>query len=188
MMTRIVCLTGTHCTGKSTTLNDLKMRYPTFNNRYIAEGVQEIHRQGFPINEASTQETQLALCSYYEQEYKNAAEKQTSFYVFGDRSPIDVYAYTLRLFAYNKITPAVLMDIRDRATNFIERYNPYIFWFRPEFELVENGTRSVNKEFQEVIDKIFEFILEHQNVYLIQGTREARLRTIDYYIRKFDNV
>ena len=188
-MPKTICLVGTHCTGKSTTLEGLRSLYGENDVSYITEAIKEVKEKGLPINEDSIESTQLELLKLYGLKHKKLMDNSFKRLIIMDRSVIDVYAYTLRLFAYNRISPEALKEVNLETTHFIKTINPLILWFRPEFELQENGVRSTNKEFQTVIDRYFEYLLGNlPDVYNIQGTPEARLRMIQFYIDRFTNV
>ena len=62
-MIKRVALVGASSTGKTTVFELLKGKLPKFE--FINESTRSVAKYGFPINEAGTSETQLAISSFH---------------------------------------------------------------------------------------------------------------------------
>jgi len=145
--------TGTHGTGKTTACHKLihSLKVMGYDVDYITESARSCP---FPINEQSTQKSQLWILSDM---LKKEVEAKAPI-VICDRTLIDVYAYTYRV---NK-------DIAELLAPFINSYSKtydIIFYMKPVKEyLVADGTRSVNKLFQKEIKDIIDKYISDWNI------------------------
>ena len=172
-MDKNIMLSGVQCTGKSTILNELKKRV---NNQfiYIDEPIRTLKKQGIPINKESTDITQTSVMLTH---YYNIVNKIN---VITNRGTLDGMAYTYYL---HYISKTILPETFEYCLNLFLKtlpYYDYIFYFKPEIELVEDGVRSINKEFY--YDMIIQFndIIRDYNVDVItiSGTIKQRLNKI----------
>jgi len=143
-----IAIVGAHGVGKTTLVNCLadftrKKLHPT-------EIVSEVVRQcPFPIHEGQTMDsTTWIVCSQILAELKAALTCPT--YIFCDRSVYDPLVYLL--YAKPEIFSQELMEF---VESYARTYDK-IFLIRPsQKEIVEDGFRSKDKEFQYGINSIF---------------------------------
>jgi nicotinamide riboside kinase len=56
----------------------------------------------------------------------------------------------------------------------------YVFYIEPEFEIVDDGVRSINKQFRDEIADLFEATIEKEklNMFRVKGSVRNRVNTI----------
>ena len=62
-MIKRIALVGASSTGKTTVFELLKNKFPKYE--FVNESTRSVAEYGFPINEAGTSETQLAISSFH---------------------------------------------------------------------------------------------------------------------------
>ena len=96
-----------------------------------------------------------------------------------DRCIVDGLVYT----SYQYLTKKVSEEVSDYATflfsKLIDKLD-IIFYTEPEIPLVNDGERSVNKEFRDTIVNLFEEAIDHFNIPVVRlsGSMEERMATI----------
>lgn len=85
-----IALSGAQCTGKTTLLNALR-NDKNFYNRFtfVDEIVRTLQKKGFKINEAGTDETQMAVMNTHVENIDLPGD------VLVDRCALDCMAYTI---------------------------------------------------------------------------------------------
>ena len=149
-----ICLLGSQGTGKSTLVNSIKKQYRV---------VDGIARNVIAHGEASNQKGD----SYSQRRIFNDYREALRGDYLSTRSMIDVYAYTQYLVQHYELVPYNPFSIGEylllkielrRELYLIKRWlikNPdvIICYIPIEFDLVEDGVRSLNKEYQRAIDR-----------------------------------
>ena len=131
-----VALVGASSVGKTTVYELLKNDLPHYG--FKNESTRTVGKYGFPINEAGTSETQLAISSFHLEALLEPGD------VILDRCYLDLVVYStymdnLSNSAYNYILDT-WMRVKDQYTHFI--------YFPIEFTSVDDGVRSVNEEWR----------------------------------------
>ena len=147
-MIKRVALVGASSTGKTTVYELLKGKLPKFE--FINESTRTVGSYGFPINEAGTSETQLAISSFH----LEALLKPGNMIL--DRCYMDLLVYSNFM---DKISKEAHNYIEETWNRVKHEYTHYIY-FPIEFKSVDDGVRSVNEEWREKIDKEFQLLLE----------------------------
>lgn len=146
-MTKLIAITGTHGTGKTTLSFQLAAEYKRLGAN--VKVIQEVARIcPFPLNENMTSET--ALWIYHEHSKKELEACRDHDVVICDRTRFDsfVYAESLNIRDLKCITEFVSHELND--------YDLLYFVRHSEDELPKNdGIRSTDIEFQEKVDRIF---------------------------------
>lgn len=174
-----ILITGTHSTGKSTLLNELKEQKEFNSFRFIGGVTREAKLFGIDINEQGGEDTQLfCVCS----DVLNLLKSQKDNVIF-DRSIIDTFIYSKYLFLRSQISRTTMTIIRELYLKYINSFD-FIFWLRPEFEIKDDGVRSINRDFQVDIDQLFEeeFLFREINQITLSGTVEERINKIKAYV------
>ena len=171
-----VALVGASSVGKTTVYELLKNELPEF--AFKNESTRTVGKYGFPINEAGTSETQLAISSFHLEALLEPGD------VILDRCYLDLLVYStymdnLSNSAYNYILDT-WMRVKDQYTHFI--------YFPIEFNSVDDGVRSVNEEWRKKIDNQFEANLKSIKFsggdYLtVSGSPKQRVEQILNYIK-----
>ena len=147
-MVKRVALVGASSTGKTTVYELLKNKLPKYE--FINESTRTVGSYGFPINEAGTSETQLAISSFHLEALLKPGN------VVLDRCYMDLLVYSNFMDKISKEAHNYIEDTWNRVKN---EYTHYIY-FPIEFKSVDDGVRSVNEEWREKIDKEFQALLE----------------------------
>lgn len=172
-MKKRVALVGTSSVGKTTVYELLKKELPNFE--FINESTRIVGRYGFPINEAGTSETQLAISSFHLEALLSKED------LILDRCYLDLIVYSTYMESISKSTYNYLLDtwtrVKDEYTHFI--------YFPIEFKSVDDGVRSTNEGWREAIDKQFKINLRGMNRdYLtVTGSPKERVSQIINYIK-----
>jgi GTPase SAR1 family protein len=164
---------GTMSVGKTTLVNALK-ELPEFKDYYFAtERSKYLRDLGIPLNTDSTLKGQVVFL----------AERCSELFrenIITDRTIVDVLAFTQ---CSKTIHWSEKKEYTELASNFLREYD-YIFYISPEgVEIEDNGVRTTDVEYRDLIDKTIQTILiKHyskiKNMYRISGTTEERIQTI----------
>ena len=147
-MVKRIALVGSSSTGKTTVYELLKNILPKYE--FINESTRTVASYGFPINEAGTSETQLAISSFHLEALLKPGN------VVLDRCYMDLLVYSNFMDKISKEAHNYIEDTWNRVKN---EYTHYIY-FPIEFKSVDDGVRSVNEDWREKIDKEFQLLLE----------------------------
>lgn len=167
-----VSFTGAQSTGKTTLLDLLKSDEEfRYNYEFIDEITRRMVKKGLKINEAGSNTTQLLIMNEHIKNllYENAIM---------DRCVVDGVVYTHWLYEQGNLEKWVF----DYAVNVFNRYKDrydYIFYLKPEFEIVDDGVRSTNTQFRDEIVTLFEHYIDQVNIPVINlsGAVVDRLET-----------
>jgi nicotinamide riboside kinase len=172
-MVKRIALIGASSTGKTTVYELLKNKLPKYE--FINESTRTVAGYGFPINEAGTSETQLAISSFHLE-----ALLRPGNIVF-DRCYMDLLVYSTFM---DNISTNVFSYIEDTWNRVKTEYTHYIY-FPIEFESVDDGVRSINEEWRRKIDNEFKTVLEGvRKPYLtVTGSPMQRVNQILDYIQ-----
>lgn len=171
-----VALVGASSVGKTTVTELLKNELPEFD--FISESTRTVARYGFPINEAGTSETQLAISSFHLEALLSPKD------LILDRCYLDLVVYSNHM---NNISDSVSNYILDTWTRVYSQYTHFIY-FPIEFKSVDDGVRSINEEWRTKIDNQFRNNLEAIKTlggdYLtVTGSPKERVKQILSYIK-----
>jgi nicotinamide riboside kinase len=147
-MIKRIALVGASSTGKTTVYELLKNKLPKFE--FINESTRTVGSYGFPINEAGTSETQLAISSFHLEALLRPGN------MILDRCYMDLLVYSKFM---EKISVETYNYIEDTWNRVKGEYTHYVY-FPIEFESVDDGVRSVNEDWREKIDKEFQLLLD----------------------------
>ena len=177
-MIKRIAIVGTHCTGKSTLIQDLKEKLsPTLSDFYFVKQVnRECHKYGLKINEEANDLTQLFIAANDLKQIVEAPQDQT---VISDRCILDTLIYTLSMAKKGKVEWDTWRAVRVLCNKTLSNYT-HLIWLRPEFEVVPDGVRSVDEVWREELDSLFEDYLKTAEspgttVVTLSGSREERV-------------
>ena len=177
-MVRRVALVGASSTGKTTVYELLKSKLPTrgFQQwQFVNESTRTVAKFGFPINEAGTTETQLAISSFH----LEALLRPHSIIL--DRCYLDLVVYSKHMPA---LSQQGLDFIEDTWKRVQEEYTHYIY-FPIEFDAVEDGQRSIDEAWRKIIDEEFQWRLDltDRHYLTVTGSPLQRVDQILKYIK-----
>jgi len=167
-MIKRIALVGASSTGKTTVYELLKGKLPKYE--FINESTRSVAKYGFPINEAGTSETQLAISSFH----LEALLKPGNMIL--DRCYMDLLVYSNFMDKISKQSHDYIEDTWNRVKG---EYTHYIY-FPIEFDSVDDGVRSVNEDWREKIDKEFQLLLE--------GVRKPYLTVTGSPMQRLDQI
>ena len=169
-----ICLIGTQGTGKSTLLNHFRDHYN------VIDGVaRRCITQGCDSSESGTWSSQCKIFN----SYLRALDDEN---YISTRSVLDVLAYTAWLTKACKITSTQYFSQLQDTINWWNRNPDIIICYVPiEFEIEDDGVRSVDKTYQKEIDEEMLRILQQLKVpyYTISGTVEQRVEQLKEIIQ-----
>lgn len=170
MQTRIL-FTGAQGTGKTSVMECLSNDVPKVRN--ITRSTAKENNCAINTNGCDTSQ-KLIFDAYLK------ALNANEFFV-AERSLIDVYAYTLYQASIGMCSgKTVRLQLRI-LKEFVNKHKNDIYVYFPiEFEIVADGTRSIDKEYQKAIDEYIQDTLKVLKVkYItISGNIEHRVETI----------
>lgn len=171
-----ILLTGTHSTGKSTLLSLLEEDSFFKDFKFIGGVTREAKEYGLDINEKGDTLTQLYCMS---KDFLNLVQNQHTNVVY-DRNILDTFIYTKYL--RNNVDEWFYKAVQETCEMLISEFN-YIFWLRPEWEISNDRVRSMNKNFQEGVDLLFEeFFKTHPQIKYVHlvGSSEQKVKQIKH--------
>lgn len=178
-----IALSGAQCVGKTSLLNRLKEMDEDkgWCFDYKKEVVRKIVKEfKISVNDDGDNMTQFLIMYSH---YKIASESEYR-YIVTDRCALDCHAYSTYLYRHGKISKFAYDESSDMLKNLKDKYN-VIFYIAPEFDIVDDGFRSLDLKFQTDIHNIFlEIIKEYDltNIVYIKGSVEERIDTISKWI------
>lgn len=173
-----VIFCGAQGTGKTTILNMFRdMNYPV-----ITEVVRSLVRdKGIKINEQGTEESQKLIFKTYKALFESTPE------YISDRGLIDVVSYTCVLAYENDDLEDLKWMQLDELTDWFEA-NPdvKVVYFPIEFNVVDDGVRSMDEGFRSDVDFAIKTIIEALGLdhIVVTGTPEERFQQIWKYINE----
>lgn len=178
----IISFTGAQSTGKSTLLEKLKTneRFRKFN--FVPEITRSLKKKyKIDINESGDEFTQLLTVNSHLYNYIDHKDGN----VILDRCILDGMIYTMYQYQTKKI-PIEVFNYSEYLFKKLIGELDIILYTEPDIPLVDDGERSANEEFRNVIIKLFEEAIQHYkiNVVRLKGSVEERLETI---YNTFDN-
>ena len=166
-------ITGAQSVGKTTLLNALRSE-KIFKDYVICDEVtRRVRGYGLPINEEGTDNTQRLIMN----------EHIVNVFMYGnmltDRTALDGLVYSAYLYNKNQISANTLKYVREVFNKVWHSYD-YVFYIEPEFEIVDDGVRSINKQFRDEIAELFEYVIEKENLSMlrVKGSVRNRVNTI----------
>jgi hypothetical protein len=171
-----VALVGASSVGKTTVYELLKKELPEFN--FKNESTRTVGSYGFPINEAGTSETQLAISSFHLEALLTPKD------IILDRCYLDLLIYSGNM---KNLSDSVYTYILDTWMRVKDQYTHFIY-FPIEFTSVDDGVRSVNEEWRTKIDAEFKYHLVALKVLggdflTVSGSPKQRVEQILNYIK-----
>jgi thymidylate kinase len=172
-MVKRIALVGASSTGKTTVYELLKTKLPKYE--FVNESTRTVGNYGFPINEAGTSETQLAISSFHLEALLQP------YNLVLDRCYMDLVAYSRFMPNISKETLKYILDTWQRVKN---EYTHYVY-FPIEFDSVDDGVRSIDEQWRKDIDdEFFEMLQDVRQPYLsVTGSPMQRVEQILEFIK-----
>ena len=162
-------ITGAQSVGKTTLLNAL--RSEKFFRDYIIcdEVTRRVKSYGLPINEGGTDVTQRLIMN--EHIYNVFMHEN----MLTDRTALDGLVYTTYLYKQNQVSNGMYKHVRDVFYKVWPKYD-MVFYIEPEFDIVDDGVRSINKNFRDEIAEMFDSVIEKERLSMIRVSGSVRNR------------
>ncbi len=168
----IIALSGTHGTGKTTLVKEIQTRivdYPLDgSDAYSHSGVLFRNKLMELLEPKYLQIFNTGWFDYLLNSYEDS---------ISDRCVIDPLCYAREEYNMGKLSLRVLTHLENKTEELVKKYD-YIFWLRPEFKIEDSGTRPIDEDYQNRIDKHFEYYFNKfdvRNVHRLTGSVEDRL-------------
>jgi deoxyadenosine/deoxycytidine kinase len=171
-----IALVGASSVGKTTVYELLKSKLPEYD--FINESTRTVGSYGFPINEAGTSETQLAISSFHLEALLTPKD------VILDRCYLDLLVYSGNM---ENLSSSAYTYILDTWLRVLDQYTHFIY-FPIEFASVDDGVRSVNEDWRTKIDAEFKHHLQAikglgGDYLTVTGSPNQRVEQILNYIK-----
>lgn len=179
-----IAIVGTHCTGKTTLINKFVEQYPEWKK--ITSPTRGAVNFGLKINEEGDSLSQLYMISSDMKTFVESGGLRKESNLIFDRCFLDTYIYTVDM-EMKEQCKRIISQICYEYWSLMKNYFDFIFWVRPEFEIVGDGVRSIDIDFQKRIDSSFDnyFKLNPSlKLVLLSGPIENRLQTINSYLQQ----
>lgn len=167
-----IALTGTHSTGKTSILEELRKEIFFNNYIFINEITRSLLKKGLTINENGNDATQVEIirCHLNNLQYINSVM---------DRCFLDGIVYTHYLYNHGKLQEETFNNALTLFEKHIECYD-FLFYFEPEFPIKDDGIRSTSISFQEEIASLFQNYIKKYSliIYPVCGTIADRKNLI----------
>ena len=171
-----VIFTGAQGTGKTSVMDALP------DSLHKIKGVTRkvITEKKLTINEYSDNCSQKHIFDAYERELT------VNDNYIAERGLIDVLAYSVSRMKANRCSPTLIETQFEHLMRFSVKNPDAVYVYFPiEFEIVSDGTRSIDKEFQKEIDGTIHEILEELKTrygtkfITVSGSVEERVKQIE---------
>lgn len=173
-------ITGAHSTGKTTLLNGLRSE-PAFKDYAICDEVtRQVLALGVPINEKGNDTTQRLIMN------QHIVNLTLHPKMITDRTALDGIVYTQWLFNNNRVERKTL-DYALQVYNAIWHMYDIIFYTPIEFDVADDGVRSVDPVFRKEIGDLFSEHIKtntHPRIITLTGSVFNRLQTVFNTIQK----
>lgn len=165
-----IALCGVQCTGKSTLLKEME-KLPEFKDYEIIYEVVRKMIGKIKINQDGNENTQFTISNAHVENLKYDN-------VITDRCILDCFAYSMYAYNRGKLSEEDFNKLYKIYLDNADKYD-VIFYIRPEFDMIEDGVRSTDVEFRNVVLENFDYLVqERNNVVILSGTVEERMNTI----------
>lgn len=175
-------ISGAQSVGKTTLLNALRSEECFSSYKFCTEVTRRVKSYGLSINENGNDTTQRLIMQ------EHIVNMFMNDRMVADRTSLDGLVYTQYLAENKKVTPAAYDHALKVFSKMQSKYDIQ-FYIKPEFEIENDGVRSIDKFFRDRVVRIFdETIKEHdiEVVYVTGSVRDRVQQVIDAYNTKFN--
>lgn len=143
-----IAISGAQSVGKTTLINALRSEKSLKDYTFCTEVTRRVGSYGLPINEDGTDITQRLIMQEHIVNYFMNDN------MICDRCALDGIVYTDYLWGEQKIKWETINFAYKVYEKIVSKYD-IIFYIAPEFEMEDDGVRSVNKSFRDNIVTLF---------------------------------
>lgn len=176
-----VAFSGAQSTGKSTVITDVMETQGGLI--HIPSPARKVASIGLGINEHGTDLTQYSI---FAQHVRNYHTSKYGIFMF-DRCVLDSMAFTVYGRSQDKVSEECLVNCGQITDSIIRNYD-VIFLCRPFGEIIADGIRNQDLDFQKTIDNIMLETAEDFGAKIIslEGPREERRDKVIEIINKLN--
>jgi len=166
-------ITGAQSVGKTTLLNALRSESIFQKYTICDEVTRRVKGYGLPINEDGNDTTQRLIMN------EHIVNVFMHDRMLTDRTALDGLVYSTYLYKHAKINQPTLNYCVDVFNAVWQKYD-HVFYIEPEFDIVDDGVRSVDLAFRDEIADIFESVIEKKklSMHRVKGSVRNRVNTI----------
>jgi GTPase SAR1 family protein len=170
-------ISGAQSVGKTTLLNALRSEKLFEKYTICDEVTRRVKSYGLPINEYGNDNTQRLIMNEHIVNVFLHTDMLT------DRTALDGVVYSHYLYNHALVNQPTLEYVNQVFDKVWPMYD-HVFYIEPEFDIVEDGTRSTNVMFRNKIADIFELQMEKRklSMHRVKGTVRDRVTTIMNYL------
>lgn len=197
-----IAISGAHCTGKSTLIDEFIKQWPMYK-RPEKTYRDIIKEKKLDINMSGNKESQRAILNALVDEAQAASTSDQKHIIF-DRCPVDNIVYTLWHYAKDTegFTPEFVMTCKDIAALSLKHYD-LIFYVpaRKEIPITPREGRELDESYREEIDNIFESLVNSYEkntgaffpkedcpaVIRLEGPPDMRIAQMKLYVKENGN-
>lgn len=170
---------GAQSVGKTTLLNALRSE-PIFKHYTICNEVtRRVKSYGLPINEDGNNITQKLIMQ------EHIVNVFMHKHMITDRTVLDGLVYSQYLHQRGNINDQTFLFCKDVFNQVINQYD-LLFYIHPEFEVVDDGIRSVDEEFRNNIVQLFKQNIEENlvPVIMVHGSVRERVEQVLRFVKE----
>ena len=168
-------ITGAQSVGKTTLLNALRSEKLFSENNFVIcdEVTRRVKSYGLPINESGTDTTQRLIMN------EHIVNVFMHDRMLTDRTALDGLVYTTYLYKHAKVNNQTVAYATEVFNRVWKQYD-HVFYIEPEFDIVDDGVRSVDIDFRNEIADMFEAIIINKKLTLhrVKGSVRNRVNSI----------
>lgn len=177
---KLIAFSGAQGTGKTTLLRKMKkdLRFvanPYHEYEFYDEITRKLKREGMKINEEGNDLTQQSFINNMHVITKNLNSVSEPYARVFDRCFLDVYCYTKYLHERGNVND-LTMNLAEQLLQDQKNKFDFIFYLKPEFDIEDDGVRSIDPKFRDDIARIFESTIHEKNIKVIQLTGSVNER------------
>lgn len=166
-------ITGAQSVGKTTLLNALRSEKLFADYAICDEVTRRVKSYGLPINEAGSDNTQKLIMN------EHIVNVFLNKNMLTDRTALDGLVYSTYLERKGQISTETMAYVRRVFYSVWPTYD-MVYYIEPEFDIVDDGVRSVDLGFRNEIAELFDRIIEKEDLTLhrVKGSVRDRVNTI----------
>lgn len=172
-----IALSGAQSVGKSTVLKEIEDKNLLPGFVLVKEVVRALVAKGITINKGADHRSQVIIL---EEHYKNVLRYNN---VLTDRCSLDAFVYATWDYLNGSFT---YKEHKEHEALFLDCIQSYdvIFYIAPEFEIVDDGFRSIDATYQQEIHQLFLKLSDKYKkvlppILLLKGTVEERINAFE---------
>lgn len=183
---RIIGFTGAQSTGKTTLLKQMRENDTDKKFHFVDEVTRALDKSVFQINNTAEDYNltqSFIINSHLDNFYVKGALSGKDLIL--DRCIVDGFIYTYYLYDNGKVSHNVFKFAEHWFREMLGKYDFIFYTDHKDVELVDDGTRSTDIRFRNEIINLYDrfvFGQHYENIHVISGTVEERLKQIDFLI------